>query len=87
MSKLWVPGVDEELHLHVVQQIQLKSLVPIEVQSTWPHNCSGLEIRIKLFYILTLNIKQNAELNHQFNFKHTFREAVKKKTAYFETLV
>jgi hypothetical protein len=39
MSKLGIPRVDEEFHLHVVEQVQLEPLVPVEVETTTPHNC------------------------------------------------
>ena len=42
MPQLWVPAVDQELHLQVVQQVQLELLVPVEVKAAWAHDCSGL---------------------------------------------
>ena len=49
MAELGVPGVDQELDLHVVKEVQLEPLVPVKVQPTGPHNCSRLEFIDKLF--------------------------------------
>ena len=49
MSKLWIPGVDQELDLHVVEEVQLEPLVPVKVQPSGPHNGSRLEFIDKLF--------------------------------------
>jgi hypothetical protein len=34
MPELWIPAIDEELNLQVVQQIQLELLVPVKVKAT-----------------------------------------------------
>ena len=34
MTELRVPGVDQELYLHVVEEVQLEPLVPVKVQAS-----------------------------------------------------
>jgi hypothetical protein len=48
MPKLGIPRVDEEFHLHVVEQVQLEPLVPVKVETTTPHNCSRFVHMINL---------------------------------------
>ena len=49
VTELGVPGVDQELDLHVVQEVKLEPLVPVKVQPSGPHNGSRLEFIDKLF--------------------------------------
>ena len=49
VAQLGVPRVDEELHLHVVQQVQLEPLVPIKVETSTSYNCPGLVDMVDLY--------------------------------------
>ena len=56
VPQLRVPGVDQELDLHVVQEIQLESLVPVEIQASGPHNSSRLDMINTLFSEIYVSI-------------------------------
>ena len=54
VSELWVPAVDEELYLHVVEQVQLEALIPVEVEPAASDHCAGFVHMVHLHHAVEI---------------------------------